>query len=79
MEDTNRCVCCGAIIPEGTQICRTCEKEANRDACLHLWQFDQIVIGESGEKYMSWKCAHCGQSRMEKPHSRSILWPDTEG
>lgn len=79
MEDTNRCVCCGAIIPEGTQICRTCEKEANRDACLHLWQFDQIVIGESGEKYMSWRCAHCGQSRMEKPHSRSILWPDTEG
>ena len=25
----NRCVCCGAIIPEGTQVCPTCEKKAN--------------------------------------------------
>ena len=21
----NRCVCCGAIIPEGRQVCRECE------------------------------------------------------
>ena len=72
MEDTNRCVCCGDIIPEGTQVCRKCAAEP----CLHLWQFDRIVVGESGEKYMSYKCARCGQSRLEKPHSRSILWPD---
>ena len=25
----NRCVCCGAIIPEGRQICKKCEEEAN--------------------------------------------------
>ena len=25
----NRCVCCGAQIPEGTQVCPTCEKKAN--------------------------------------------------
>ena len=23
----NRCVCCGAIIPEGRQVCPKCEKE----------------------------------------------------
>jgi len=23
--DANRCVCCGAIIPEGRQVCLTCE------------------------------------------------------
>lgn len=23
----NRCVCCGAIIPEGTQVCPKCTKE----------------------------------------------------
>lgn len=22
--DADRCVCCGAIIPEGTQVCRAC-------------------------------------------------------
>lgn len=25
METENRCVCCGAIIPEGRQICPKCE------------------------------------------------------
>lgn len=25
----NRCVCCGEIIPEGRQICKKCEEEAN--------------------------------------------------
>ena len=23
----NRCVCCGAVIPEGTQVCPKCTKE----------------------------------------------------
>lgn len=26
--DENRCVCCGAIIPEGRQICPICERRA---------------------------------------------------
>ena len=25
----NRCVCCGSIIPEGGQVCRLCQKEAD--------------------------------------------------
>ena len=25
----NRCVCCGAIIPEGRMVCPICEKEAD--------------------------------------------------
>lgn len=24
----NRCVCCGAIIPEGRQVCPSCERDA---------------------------------------------------
>lgn len=75
MEDTNRCVCCGAIIPEGRMACPTCE----RGSCLHLWHFDRIVQGKSGERYMSWKCAWCGESRLEKPAPRSPLWPPDEG
>lgn len=53
-------------------MCPVCEKQQ----CLHLWQFDRIVIGESGERYMSWKCQFCGQSRLERPAERSILWPE---
>ena len=26
----NRCVCCGEIIPEGSQVCRLCQMEAER-------------------------------------------------
>lgn len=26
----NRCVCCGEIIPEGTQVCNMCQEEAER-------------------------------------------------
>lgn len=37
MSDTDRCVCCGEIIPEGRQVCPRCEgrvenAEANRSA-----------------------------------------------
>lgn len=27
-EDTNRCICCGEIIPEGTQFCKKCDEES---------------------------------------------------
>lgn len=27
----NRCVCCGADIPEGRQVCPTCENEKRAD------------------------------------------------
>lgn len=30
----NRCVCCGAIIPEGRQVCRECEEKImNKEGC----------------------------------------------
>lgn len=28
VESENRCVCCGAIIPEGRQVCPRCEARA---------------------------------------------------
>lgn len=27
----DRCVCCGAIIPEGRQVCPVCERRANEN------------------------------------------------
>lgn len=30
-EKENRCVCCGAIIPEGRQICYSCEIQEYED------------------------------------------------
>lgn len=35
--DADRCVCCGAIIPEGRQVCRICEIGCNynkHEECL---------------------------------------------
>ena len=37
----NRCVCCGAIIPEGRQVCPHCEKRFN---------------GRNNQKYCSLEC-----------------------
>lgn len=31
IEKENRCVCCGAIIPEGKQICYSCEIQEYED------------------------------------------------
>ena len=28
-ENVNRCVMCGAVIPEGTQYCKVCERKIN--------------------------------------------------
>ena len=27
----NRCVCCGEIIPEGSMVCVTCQRKAERE------------------------------------------------
>ena len=32
--NVNTCVCCGAIIPEGTMICIMCEKELSVPRCM---------------------------------------------
>lgn len=68
MNGVDRCACCGAIVPEGRQVYRICE----RAECLHLWQFDQVVVGESGERYLSWKCVKCGRSRLEKRSTEAL-------
>ena len=77
-EDTNRCVCCGVIIPEGTQVCKKCQREADRDGCLHLWQFEKLVKRPIGGKYILWSCAFCGKKRLEAPPKRRLEWPDAE-
>ena len=30
IDDANRCVCCGEIIPEGRQVCPNCENEVRK-------------------------------------------------
>ena len=74
MEDVNRCVCCGDIIPEGRWACPRCEKEP----CLHLWQFQGFVNNAKGERMLHWKCAFCAEERMVKKVERSILWPEED-
>lgn len=41
--NNNRCVCCGAIIPEGRQVCPTCEKKASRQDKVDYWVNEMIV------------------------------------
>lgn len=65
----DRCVCCGALIPEGRQVCPTCE----RGACMHLWVFDQLESSWLG-KTIVYRCARCGAERLEKPARRGSLW-----
>lgn len=54
----NRCVCCGAVIPEGRQVCPACEE------CTHVWLFDKLVTGTGGARYISYKCQRCGVCRI---------------
>ena len=65
MEDTNRCVCCGEIIPEGRWVCPRCE----RDACLHLWIFDGIEPAKDG-KMLRYRCQKCGATRTDSEKAR---------
>ena len=65
----NRCVCCGAVIPEGRQVCPTCE----RGACMHLWVFDLLEDGKDG-KTIVYRCARCRAERREKPARRASFW-----
>ena len=68
MEDTNRCVCCGDIIPEGRMVCPRCE----RDACLHLWIFDGIVQAKDGNK-LRYRCQKCGAVRTDSEKERLAI------
>ena len=65
----DRCVCCGALIPEGRQVCPTCE----RGACMHLWVFDHLEDGTGG-KTIVYRCSRCGAKRREKPARRASFW-----
>lgn len=35
MAQENRCVCCGAVIPEGFQVCRACAKASCCGNCAY--------------------------------------------
>lgn len=65
----NRCVCCGAVIPEGRMVCPPCEL----GACMHLWGFDRLEAAKDG-KTIVYRCARCGAERREKPAKRESLW-----
>ena len=48
----NRCICCGAVIPEGRQVCRSCEIETKKlerlerkDRILWDWVFPLMFAG----------------------------------
>lgn len=76
VEDVNRCVCCGAIIPEGRMVCPACEKEA----CMHLWEFQgfdppELVAG--AKRKLCWRCPRCGKERVSEPVDRELMYPST--
>ena len=71
MSYENRCVCCGHLIPEGRQVCRTCEQKS----CQHVWLFDRLeVVGR--KRLIHMRCQVCGARRADKPVNRSDLWPE---
>ena len=58
----NRCVCCGEIIPEGTQVCMNCDVKkpvpAEMEGGGHTWWY---VCGDC-HGAIDWRdkvCPHC--------------------
>lgn len=43
MADADRCVCCGAIIPEGLAVCQNCERE-DRDTYERLSSIAVLAV-----------------------------------
>ena len=72
MEDTNRCVCCGEIIPEARMVCPVCERET----CLHLWMYDGLEPLSRSGHLIRWRCMKCGATRIQKPVLRHVFWKE---
>lgn len=43
----NRCVCCGEIIPEGRQVCPSCEKAHGPIVNVEMAFYDQVETYEN--------------------------------
>ena len=55
--DADRCVSCGAVIPEGRQVCPKC------GTCAHVWDYDGLVYGDNAT-WLDYKCQRCGAHRV---------------
>lgn len=56
IDDVNRCVCCGEVIPEGPMVCRNCSSHDEWKSSGHkgdeAWElFDLITSVYYGKKY----------------------------
>ncbi|MCD8396110.1 MAG: hypothetical protein LUD12_02795 [Lachnospiraceae bacterium] len=51
--DADRCIICGAIIPEGRQACPSCEQRAGRKSCATCEYHDDF----------SWACSNGDSTR----------------
>ena len=70
MEDTNRCVCCGDIIPDGRMVCPACEKEP----CQQIWLYDGIVR-ETRRTHFRYRCQRCGATRIDQDAKKRLdIW-----
>lgn len=49
MEREERCICCGAVIPEGRQICFNCENKKTEGEPV----YKAVIIRKNGETYNS--------------------------
>lgn len=63
--DAERCIVCGAVIPEGRQVCPTCigMNHTECDPCAHEWVYDGLVRGIDGT-WFDYKCQRCGAHRL---------------
>ena len=64
----NTCVCCGAEIPEGRQVCKVCNEV---DFPRKPVKYEEPRYG-MGYEYHDWKCPKCGKFLAMEPNIKGI-------
>ena len=68
----NRCVCCGEIVPEGRQVCPTCEARAS----VPKYDPDEF-FNRKKQTVVKFKCAVCGHlTPIPTRDMPPLLWRD---
>lgn len=48
MADVDRCVVCGAPVPEGRMVCWACERKAKEKTCQNCFWYGRVVESSAG-------------------------------
>lgn len=82
--NNNRCVSCGEIIPEGRQVCGSCERETKWkpkvDCCNH-YNKDTFSVGylancKTGKasRFKVYICDNCGEAHADYTGIKALLF-----